>query len=131
MQAPEVIRRVGDPDPLRKIAHHAGDDGVARLLLVACGLDKASGRTMGGIGAVPDFRPAKDGQRGTRQASLGRFDQIELTGAILVGFIAGSAELKGHGDMAVERKNTVLQRIGLLDDLERIARIALVKGLPD
>ena len=79
-----------------KVTHHAGDDLVAHLLFVAGLLDKTIGGLVRGVGAVPDFRPAEDRQRGTRQSAAGSLGQVELAAAILVGLIARRAEIQGR-----------------------------------
>ena len=63
MQAPEIIRGVGDGDLIGEVAHHALDDPVAGFALVAGFLDEAGGGAVRRVGAVPHFRPAEDRQR--------------------------------------------------------------------
>ncbi|MNG36897.1 hypothetical protein D3C84_1240790 [compost metagenome] len=65
-------------------------------------VDKTRGRAVRGIRAVPQFRPAEDGQGRAGQASLPGLDQVELAVPVLVDFIAGAAQVQRHSDMAVE-----------------------------
>ena len=44
--------------------------------------------------------------------------------------MAGGAEVQGHGDMAVEREQAVLQFIGLLDHFQRVTGIAAKPVVP-
>jgi hypothetical protein len=124
VEAAEVGGGVGDADLVGEVADHAADDLVAHLLLVARGVDEAGGGAVRGVGAVPDFRPAENGQRGARQAPAVGLDQVELGRAVLVQFVAGAAQVQRHGDVAVEGEHVFVQGVGLFDDLARVA------GLP-
>ena len=93
--------------------------------------DKTVGGLVRGVGAVPDFRPAEDRQRGARQSAAGGLGQVELAAAILVGLVARRAEIQGQGDVAVERQQAILHFIGLLDHLQRVAGVALEPLIPD
>ncbi len=93
-------------------------------------VDKACGRFVGRVGAVPQFGPAENRQRRPRQASATGLGQVELAAAVLVRFMACGAEVQGHGDMAVERDQPILQFIGLLDHFQRVAGIAAKPVIP-
>ncbi len=130
VQATEIGGGVGDPDLIGEVAHHAGNDLVADLLLVARLVDETGGGFVRGVGAVPDFRPAENRQRCTGQATTVGFDQVELAAAVLVDLIAGGAEILGDGDVAVEREHVLVQRFGLLHDFVRVAGIVLEPNVP-
>ncbi|MCY1410834.1 hypothetical protein D9M71_262110 [compost metagenome] len=123
VQAPEVVGGVGDGDLIGEVAHHRADDLVAGFLLVSGLVDETGGRAMGRVGTVPDFRPAENRQRRPGQAPASGLDQVELAFAVLVDFVAGGAEVHRYGDVAVERKDTLLQLIGLFHHLHRVAGV--------
>jgi len=121
MQAAEVGGGVGDGDLVGVVANHAGEDLVAHLLLLARFVDEGGGRAMGGVRAIPDFRPAEDRQRSAREATAAGLDQVELAAAILVGLLAFGAEVQRHGDVAVEGDDALLEFFGMFHHLTRVA----------
>ena len=131
MQASEVVRGVGNGDLIGKVAHHRGDDPVAGFLFVACGFDETRRGTVRGVGAIPYFRPAKNGQRRPGQTTFCRFDQIKLPRPVFVGLIACGAEFKRDCDVAIERQKPLLKFVGLFDDFQRVTGVAFVKRVPD
>ncbi|MNC26405.1 hypothetical protein D3C75_745350 [compost metagenome] len=86
---------------------------------------------MGRVGTVPDFRPAENRQRRPGQTPATGLDQVELAFTILVDFVAGGAEIHGHGDVAVEREDAFLQLLGLFHHLDRVAGVVPEPVIPD
>ncbi|MCY1246702.1 hypothetical protein D9M72_599650 [compost metagenome] len=85
---------------------------------------------MGRVGTVPDLRPAENRQRRPGQTPATGLDQVELAFTILVDFVAGGAEIHGHGDVAVEREDAFLQLLGLFHHLDRVAGVVPEPVIP-
>ncbi|MNV32200.1 hypothetical protein D3C71_1235310 [compost metagenome] len=130
VQAAEVVGGVGDGHLIGEVTHHRADDLVAGFLLKAGFVDEAGGRAMGRVGTVPDFRPAENRQRRPGQTPATGLDQVELAFTILVDFVAGGAEIHGHGDVAVEREDAFLQLLGLFHHLDRVAGVVPEPVIP-
>ncbi|MNN05451.1 hypothetical protein D3C81_1182110 [compost metagenome] len=117
VETTEVLGGIGNADLVGEVADHRADDLITHFLLVPGFVDKAGSRTVRGIGAIPQLRPAENSQGGARQPALTGLDQVELAAAVLVGFVASTAKAQGDGDMAVEREHMFMQGVGLFDDL--------------
>ncbi len=106
------------------------DDPVAGLALVAGFLDEASGGAVRRVGAVPHLRPGQDAQGGAGHAAATGLDQVELARGVLVRFAAFGAEIQGHGDVAVEGNDALLQVVGVLDDFVGVGHPILPVVVP-
>ena len=93
-------------------------------------VDESRGRLVWRVRAVPHLRPAEDRQGSAGQAPAARLDQVELVRSVLVELVAFGAEVRRDGDPAIEGEDALMQLLGVLHDLARVARFARAEGLP-